>query len=145
MDPATLALVAKGASATMAVASGISGFQQAKGEAERAKINSYIGRTRAIQTDTAARKGLTGELADVRGALAANGQGQNVGVFQLLDQIRTERARDQRIEVGNRNSEAADWRMAGKNAMSAGRGALIGGFGKALPSIFDMYEIYRNR
>lgn len=132
-------------SAVSSAATGIAGYQQAKGEQLRADINSYIGRTRAIQTSTAAMTGLESDMAQARTALGANQQRANVGVLELLNEIRTTADRDRRIEVGNRMSEAADWRIAGQNARSAGMGSLIGGFGRAAPSLFDYYELRKNR
>lgn len=129
------------ASAVTAGATGITGYQAAKGEQLRADVNSYIGRTRAIQTGEAAGRNLNSELAQVRTALGANQQRPNVGVFEVLNEIRTTRDRDRRIEVGNRMSEAADWRIQSQNAKSAARGSLWQGIGKAAPSIFDLYQL----
>lgn len=139
MGPEVALLVQAGG----AIASGISGYQAAKGEQKRAEINSYIGRTRAIQTDTAARQGLSSELAQVRSVLGANQQRPNVGVMELLSSIRTTRDRERRIEVGNRMSEASDWKIAGQNAKAKARGSLWEGFGRAAPSLFDLYELRR--
>jgi hypothetical protein len=135
MEAAVLAI-----SAASSVASGISGMQAAKGEQQRAEANSYIGRTRAIQTDTASRNGLESELAAIRTVFGANQQKPNVGVMDMLNEIRTIRDRDRRIEVSNRMSEASDWRLAGKNAGKQATGALWSGIGRAAPSMFDFYQ-----
>lgn len=137
-DPVTLGLALQAGSA---VSAGVSGFTAAKGEQERAKVNSFIGRTRAIQTDTAAREGLEGELGTLRAALGANEQKAGVGTLAMVDELRSVRDRDRRIQVGARMSEAADWRMAGANAGNKATGALIGGAIKAGPSLFDLHEL----
>ena len=139
-DPVSLGLMLQAGSAA---ASGIAGYQKAKGEQERAKINSYVGRTRAMQTDTTAREGLESELGTLRSALGANQQRSGVGTLEMINDLRSVRDRDRRIQVGARMSEAADWRMAGKNAGSAASGALIGGAIKAGPSMFDLYDYKR--
>lgn len=144
MGGVALAKVATGAKIAGGLFSAVSGYQSAKAEQEHAKINAYIGRTRAIQTDTAARTGLNQELADVRSVLAANQQGAGVGVFEMLDQIREERGRARRIEFGNRMQEVGDWNRRAAGAGVAARGALIGGIARTVPSMFDMYELYRN-
>ena len=136
-DPVTLAL---GAQAGSSIFGGLAGAAEAKGEKKRAEINAYIGRTRAIQTDTDARVGLNDELATMRAALASNGQKQNVGTMALFDELRKQRGRERRVEVGNRMSEVADWKMAGKNASAKASSAMLGGVLKAGPSLFDLYQ-----
>jgi len=137
-DPASMALALKAGSAA---ATGISGFAAAKGEQERAKVNSFIGRTRALQTDTTAREGLEGELGNLRAVLGANEQKAGVGTLAMVDELRSVRDRDRRIQFGARMSEAADWRMAGKNAGAKATGSLVGGMIKAGPSLFDLYDL----
>ena len=132
--------MALGAQAGSSIFGGLAGSAEAKGEKQRAEVNAYIGRTRAIQTDTDARVGLNDELATMRAALAANGQRQNVGTMAIFDELRKQRGRERRVEVGNRMSEAADWKMAGKNAAAKGKSALFGGLIKAGPSLFDLYN-----
>ena len=136
-DPVTLAL---GAQAGSSIFGGLAGSAEAKAEKKRAEINAYIGRTRAIQTDTDARVGLNDELATMRAALASNGQKQNVGTMALFDELRKQRGRERRVEVGNRMSEVADWKMAGKNASAKASSAMLGGVLKAGPSLFDLYQ-----
>lgn len=136
-DPVTLAL---GAQAGSSIFSGLAGSAAAKGEKQRAEINAYIGRTRAIQTDTAAREGLDSELATLRATLGANEQKMNVGTLELFNELRAVRGRERRIEVGNRMAEVADWKMAGKNASAKATGSLVGGIIGAGPSLFDIYQ-----
>lgn len=136
-DPVTLAL---GAQAGSSIFGGLAGAAEAKGEKKRAEINAYIGRTRAIQTDTDARVGLNDELATMRAALASNGQKQNVGTMALFDELRKQRGRERRVEVGNRMAEVADWKMAGKNAGAKASSAMLGGILKAGPSLFNLYQ-----
>lgn len=140
MDPITALVI----SAASQGAGMIANQQAARGEAERARINAYIGRTRAMQSDTQARAGLEDELNTVRAVLGANQQPMGVGVLDMIRDIRTERQRERRITTGNLMSEAADWRIAGQNAQARGRGALFAdaaGFGR---SLFDIYEYRRS-
>jgi hypothetical protein len=137
MDPVSLSLMA---SVGGSLASGLTGMAAAQGEKKRAEINSYVGRTRAIQSDTTARQGLEGELGSFRAALGANHQKPGVGTLEMVQELRDTRDRERRITVGNKMSEAADWRMAGKNAAAKGTGALVGGLIKAGPSLFSLYN-----
>lgn len=136
MDPVTLAYAT---SAGSALAGGMAGKAAADGEAQRARINSYIGRTRAMQTDTTARQGLESELGTMRAALGANQQAPGVGTLEMVQELRGTRDRERRIGVGSKMQEAADWRMQGKNASARGKNAMIGGFVNAGPSLFDLY------
>ncbi len=136
-DPVTLAL---GAQAGSSIFGGLAGSAEAKAEKKRAEINAYIGRTRAIQTDTDARVGLNDELATMRAVLSSNGQKQNLGTMALFDELRKQRGRERRVEVGNRMAEVADWKMAGKNAGAKASSAMLGGILKAGPSLFDLYQ-----
>lgn len=140
-DPVSAALIL---SAGSSVAGGISGYQKAKGEQERAQINSYIGRTRALQTDTVARQSLEDDLGSLRATLGANNQRPGVGTLEMVNELRTVRDRERRINVGNRNAEAADWRLAGANAGRAATGALVGGIIGAGPDLFDLYQYKRH-
>lgn len=137
IGPVAGALVAQ---AGGSILGGLAGSAEAKGEKKRAEINTYIGRTRAIQTDVEAREGLESELGTMRAALAQNGQRQNVGTMALFNELRRVRGRERRIEYGNRMAEAADWKMAAKNAKAKASGALIGGIIKAAPSMFSLYD-----
>lgn len=135
-DPVTA--IALGAQAVGGIAGGMAGRAEAEGERKRAEINAYIGRTRALQTDTVARQNMESELGSFRAAFG--GMTPNVGALELLNEIRDMRGRERRIEVGNRMSEAADWRMQAANAGVRGRAAMIGGFMKAGPSLFDLAQ-----
>lgn len=140
-DPVTWGLVL---SAGSALAQGAAGKKAASAEQERADINSYIGRTRAIQTDTTSRQGLEDELGTFRATLAANGQRPGVGTIDMINELREVRGRERRINVSNRNSEAADFALAGRNAKSKGDAAMGLGLIKAGPSLFDLYDYKRN-
>ncbi len=133
--------LAIGAQAAGSIFSGVAGYQQAKGEKQRAEINAYIGRTRANQADTDARVGLEDELSNLRATMAANGQRPGVGTMDIYNELRRTRGRERRIDVGNRMQEAADWKMAAKNAGAQATGSLVGGFIKAGPSLFDLYQM----
>ncbi|GGE29907.1 hypothetical protein GCM10011360_17460 [Primorskyibacter flagellatus] len=140
MDPVSLSLAAK---AGAGIAAGASALAKSRGEKEQAEINAFTGRTRAIQTDTASRQGLESELGSLRAAMGANGQAPSVGTFEMVNELRATRDRERRINFGNRMSEAADWRMAGKNAASAGKWGFAGGLVQAGPSLFDLYQYKR--
>ena len=131
------------AKAAAPIAQGIAGFGAATGQQERDEINSYIGRTRALQTDTTARQGLESELGTLRAAMGANQQRPGVGTNEMVQELRATRSRERRIQVGNRMAESADWRMQGKNAGAGATGALIGGSLKAGPSLFDLHQYYK--
>jgi|GEM_PF-2345697 len=124
-----------------AVAGGVGAMADAKGQAEAAKVNAFIGRTRAMQTDVSARQGLDSELATIRATLGANGQRPGVGTAAVMDTLRSVRARDRRIEFGNQMQLSADYRTQGRNAGRLGGYALAGGLLKAGPSLFDLYEL----
>lgn len=136
-DPVTLAL---GAQAGSSIFGGLAGAAEAKGEKKRAEINSYIGRTRAIQTDTEARVGLNDELATMRATFAANGQRPGVGTMAIFNEVRKQRSRERRIDYGNRMAEVADWKMQGKNAQAKASAAFLGGIIGAGPSLFSLYD-----
>lgn len=128
------------AQAGSALAGGLGAMASGKAEERQAKINSFIGRTRAIQTDVNAREGLTSEMGSMRAALAANGQRATVGTEEMFRELRRVRGRDRRIEFGNRMQEASAYNMQAKSAGQEGRLGLLGGFIKAAPSIFDLQE-----
>lgn len=133
--------LALGTQAGGVIFSGMAGAAQAKGEKQRAEINAYIGRTRANQADTDARLGLEDELSTLRATMAANGQRPGVGMMDIFNELRRTRGRERRVEVGNRMAEAADWKMAAKNAGNAATWSPIGGLFKAGPSLFDLYQL----
>lgn len=136
-DPVTMAL---GAQVGSSIFGGLAGAAEAKGEKQRAEANAYIGRTRAIQTDTDARQGLNDELATMRATFATNDQKPGVGTLAIFNELRKQRNRERRIEVGNRMAEAADWKMQGKNAGAKASAAMMGGIVGAGPSLFDLYQ-----
>lgn len=125
------------------IAGGIAAMQQAKGQKEAAEVNAYIGRTRALQADAAARSGLDSELATMRATFAANQQRPGVGTLEIMRELRKVRGTERAVEFSNRMQESADYRMAGKNAMAKGTGALLTGFVNAGPSLFDFYNYRR--
>ena len=138
MDPvtATLALTAG-----KSVIGGAAASAEARGERQRAKINAEIARTRAIQTDTVERQNLESELGTARAAFGANEQRMNVGVLEVLNDIRTVRGRERRISVENENTRAADFRTQARNFSSKSRFAMNYGLIKAAPSIYDLTQV----
>lgn len=140
MDPVSGALLLK---AGGALAGGALAYSSAKGQQEQAKVNAYIGRTRALQTDTVERQNLESDLGTLRTSLAANEMRPGVGTLEVVNALRKVKDRERRINVGNRMAEAADWRMRAGNAGSAATGGLFSGFINAGPSLFDLYQ-YRS-
>lgn len=141
MDPVSGALALKIGSAA---ASGAAGFGKAQAEKKNAEINAFIGRTRAIQTGADATRGLNSELGQLRNVMGANQQKAGVGTFEVMQELRETRGRERNINVGNRNAEAASYRMKSKAAGQAGAFALIGGAMKAGPSLFDLADYKRS-
>lgn len=140
MDPVSGALALKIAGAG---ASGLAGFGKAKAEKESAKVNAFIGRTRAIQTGTDAARGLSSELGSFRNVMGANEQAPGVGTFEVMQELRETRGRERRVNVANRNSEAGSYRMQANAAGGRATGALIGGAFAAGPSLFDLNQYQR--
>lgn len=127
------------ANAASGVLGAVGTMQGAKAEKAQAERNAYIGRTRAIQTDTSAREGLNDELATMRATLAANNQ--SGGAFEIMRALRETRGRERRIDVGNRMTEASDFRMQGRNALARGRSKAASQLASAGPSLFDLYQL----
>lgn len=132
-----------GFQAGSSVLGGLGARADAKAQQKQAEINAYIGKTRAIQTDTAARESLNSELATFRTTLAANGQKQNVGTDAVAQQLRDVRSRERRVEVANRNQESSAYKMQAQAYAAKGRAAMIGGIVGAGPSLFDLYDLKR--
>ena len=138
-------MLALGAQAGSSVLGGLGARADAKAQQQQATINAYIGKTRAIQTDTAAREGLSAELANFRTVMATNAQKAGVGTFEVQQDLRDVRSRERRVDVANRNQEASAYRMQAAAYGAQGRAAMIGGFAKAAPSLFDMYQLRRQQ
>lgn len=136
MQAAAIPLLFQAGSAALGAVGTMSAAKAEKAQAEK---NAFIGRTRAMQTDIAAREGLNDELATMRATLGSNGQPG--GAFELMRALRQTRGRERRIEVGNRMQEAADWRMQGKNALSSGKWKAASQVVSAGPSMFDLYQL----
>tara|TARA_R100001086_G_C11607264_1_gene194863 strand:+ start:21 stop:461 length:441 start_codon:yes stop_codon:yes gene_type:complete len=126
------------------IAQGFMQRSQQRAEAEQAEVNSFIGRTRAIQTDQAARRGLNEELGTLRAALGVNQESPSVGTFEIMQELRDTRDRERRIEVGNRMLESRDFGRQAQNLRARGSASLFGGFLRAGPSLFDLAD-YNNR
>ncbi|QDP64844.1 MAG: hypothetical protein Unbinned5081contig1001_1 [Prokaryotic dsDNA virus sp.] len=123
-----------------AVAGGVSSLVAAKNEKRRSEINAYVGETRAIQTGTVARQNLESELGMYRNVLNSGG-GIDSADYDLLDDIRTIRGRERRINVQNEKTQANDWRMQGNNAMARGWGGFFSGVGKAAIPLSTIVQI----
>ena len=137
MDPVTATLVATTVSGG---AKAFSSLQEAQAMQENADINAYIGRTRALQTDTTARQSLTSELGSIRAAFGANGDRPGVGTFEVMQELRDTRNRERRIEFGNDMQSVYDYKRKGRNAMQAGRLGFVTQMAKTGSSMFDLYQ-----
>ncbi len=135
-----LPMLATGLSAAGTVFTGVQAMNDAKAQKQQAEINSFIGKTRAIQTDTQAREGLNMELAEMRAAVATAGEaGSGTGTLTMYNALKAQRERERRIGVGNEMQVSADYR---NQAASINPGMyLLGGALKAAPSIYDMYQL----
>ena len=137
MDPVTGALALQAGSAA---AGGMAGFGKAQAEKKQSEINAFIGRTRSIQTSAEAARGLNSELGSMRNVMGANQQAPGVGTFEVMQELREARGRERRVNVSNRNAEAASYRMQGLAAGSRGVSSLIkGGMGGGI-SLFNLQE-----
>jgi hypothetical protein len=133
--------IALGSQALGSYAEGRAAMGQARAEQQMARANAYVGETRAIQTGTAAAQDLAAQMAEMRAAFAANGQGTpGTGVF--FQELRKARQRDARIAMANERLGAADWRMRGENAMAQGRGAYAASLFRAGKSLFEMGNLW---
>jgi hypothetical protein len=140
-DPVTTTTLAMSAGSKLLEGAGARA--EAKSQQKAAQVNAFIGRTRAIQTDTSARDGLNSELATMRATFAANGQRPNVGTMAMFDELRKVRGRERRIEMGNRQQEAASYRTEAANYGRKGDAAMLAAAGRAAPSIFSIYDLSR--
>ncbi|GIT90148.1 hypothetical protein JANAI62_03690 [Jannaschia pagri] len=136
--------LALGASAAAPVLGGFQALQAGRAQKAQAKINAGVARTRADQVDTQARRGLESELGSIRAALGANQQRPGVGTLSYMSELRDERGRERRINVGNQMQAAADFDAQASAAGAAGTAGLLQGFVRAGPSIFNLYN-YRTR
>lgn len=137
------AAASMGLSALGSIFGGKADKKRAQALERQERINARIAGIRALQTETAARAGLASEMASMQAQMAAGGSSDNVAAIDMMNEGRSIRNREIRIEVANarqaqqdRLAQANDYRMQGKNA-------LIGGFIKAAPSIFDAYNAMR--
>ena len=137
-DPVTT--VALAAKAGGSIFEGLAGGAQARAEQKQAKINAYIGRTRALQTDAAAREGMNSELATMRAAFASAGERLNVGTAAIMDELRRVRGNERRTAVANENQTASDWNRYAASAGQKAQASVLGGFIGAAPSMFDLWQ-----
>lgn len=140
MGIAGVGIVPNAIKAGGAILGGIGARNEAKAQQEQAEINAYIGKTRAIQTDTAARESLSSELANFRTVMATNQQKAGVGTYEVMQELRDVRNRERRVEVANRNQEASAYKMQAKAYGAAGRAAMVGGFVNAWQPLYDIYD-----
>lgn len=138
-DPVTT--VALGAKAAGSIFKGLAERSQARAEQKNAQINAYIGRTRALQTDAAAREGMNSELATMRAAFASAGERLNVGTAAIMDELRRVRGNERRIAVSNEMQGASDWNRYAASAGQKAKASTAAGFIGAAPSLFDLWQV----
>lgn len=131
---------ALGLKAATGIFSGLSSYRKAQGLKQDAEANAFIGRTRAIQTDTDARQGLDSELGEIRSALAANGQPQNVGTLEIMKDLRSTRDRERRINFANRMQESRSFSQQAQGYGQQARLGLVTNFARSGQSLFDLYQ-----
>ena len=136
-DPVTT--IALGSKAAGSIFEGLAGGAQARAEKKQAQINAYIGRTRALQTDAAAREGMNSELASMRAAFASAGERLNLGTAAIMDELRRVRGNERRTAVSNENQTASDWNRYAASAGMKAKASVLGGFIGAAPSLFELY------
>lgn len=99
--------------------------------------NVEIAKTRADQTDTAARSGLESDLSSFRATFSANDARPSVATLGILNSVREMRERDRRIALSNERLRQSS---AAARASSYRPGiALANGIARAAPSIFQFY------
>lgn len=128
------------ASAAGPIMGGLSARAQAKAQARQEVINARISGIRALQTETAARAGLESEMASIQSAMAASGSTANVAATEFLNENRAIRDREIRIGVSNELQRRDDSLRSARDSRRAGNVALISGFAKGFPSMFDLYN-----
>jgi len=126
------------ATAGSAIMQGVAGASKANAEKQRAEVNAYIGRTRAMQAGNVARSNLQSEIASMRSAFGANNQPLDSTAFDLMTRVRDVRRRERRIAVDNEMQGAADWKMEAANAGQRATASMLSGLGMAMPSLFDL-------
>lgn len=134
-------MLALGAQAASPILGAFGARAEAKSQQKQAEVNAYIGKTRAIQTDTAAREGLSAELANFRTVMAANGQRPGVGTLAVQQELRDVAGRERRVEFANRNQEASAYKMQAAAYGASARNAMLTGVTRAVPSLYDMYQL----
>lgn len=139
-DPITT--IALGTKAAGSIFEGLAGASQARAEKKQAEINAYIGKTRALQTDAAARDGMNSELASMRAAFASAGEPLNVGTSAIMNELRRVRGNERRTAVANENQSVGDWQRYAASAGQKSKASLLGGFIGAGPSLFDLSQLY---
>ena len=139
MGPITIASSIAGLAAP--IMQGIADRQALQAQAEQANINSYIGKTRAMQSDTVARQGMESELGTARAAISANQQGANVGTFEMLRELRDTRQRERRISTGAHLQQSRDFATEARNASRASNWAIPIGIARGSTSLLDLYQM----
>ncbi len=127
------------AQAAAPVFEGLAGNAQARAEQKQAQVNAFIGKTRAIQTEAAAREGMNSELATMRAAFASAGERLNVGTAAITDELRKVRTRERRTAVANELIGASDWSRYAASAGQKANMSVLGGVIGGAPSAFNLY------
>lgn len=139
-----LAGLALGAQAASPILGGLGARADARAQKQQAEINAYIGKTRVIQTDTAARESLAGELATFRTVMATNAQRPSVGTYEIMQDLRDVRGRERRVEVANRNQEVSAYKMQAQAYGATARLAPFLGLAKAAQPLYALFDLRKN-
>lgn len=141
MGTTLLTAAALGVQTIGGIAEGQAKKAEAEDQARQDEINAYIGKTRAIQTDEAARRGLESELSTMRATFASNNQRPNSATAMMMGELRTARNDERRIDVANANQVAGDYLTSANNNRKAGRRAATIGFVRAVPNMFSLIDL----
>lgn len=119
---------------------GIGSILAGGAQRQQARINAYIGETRAMQTGAALTDSLAAELGSLRATFAANAQGGGAEFFQALREVRQ---REMRVAVANERQNASDMQRQGRGAYTRGMAEGVSQFASAGPSLFDFVQSLR--
>lgn len=141
MDPVTLSIAGLALQAGTAAASGIGAMRAAAGEKEKAEINAFIGKTRAMQVGSSARFDTESEVGSIRSALAANGAKMDASSFDLIGGVRNIRENSRRVDIANEKMGIYDNVLNARNARNKQAGIAISTIGRTAIPLTQMLAL----
>lgn len=133
--------LALGAQALGPIFGAFNTFGQMRDMRAQEAANLEIAKTRADQTDTAARVGLEDDISSYRAALSANDAGASVATLGILNGVRQAKERERRIMLSNERIRQGDAQRR-RDSYRPGM-ALARGFAQSSPSLFQFYGSLR--